>query len=213
MRHPHNIQDLLKLPIDLMGLIFYKKSPRNVPDSAAEAIRKVSAGIVKKVGVFVDEGLEVVVQKIAKFDLEYVQLHGKESPEYCYNLLSKSAKAFGCEDKLKLIKAFSVDEAFDFSITKAYVPYCQYFLFDTKGKNPGGNGLPFDWTLLKKYREKIPFFLSGGLHEHAADAIHALDLAQLAGLDLNSRFEIEAGLKDIEKVQFFLNTIFSSHSL
>ncbi len=213
MRDPNNIKGLLELPIDLMGLIFYKKSPRNVSDSAAKSILKASKGRVERIGVFVDEELKIIVQKIAKFELTYVQLHGKESPDYCYELLAQSAQTFGCNDNLKIIKAFSVDETFDFSITKDYAPYCKYFLFDTKGKNPGGNGLPFDWTLLKKYKEAIPFLLSGGLSEDAAKKIKQLDLECLAGVDLNSRFEIEAGLKDPKKVKIFITALFAKKEM
>ena len=207
MRNPDNITDLLKLPIDWMGLIFYEKSKRNVSNSAAEGILKVSEGKVSRVGVFVNEDIEVLMQKVAKFKLEYVQLHGKESAEYCYDVLAKSAKTFGCGDDVKLIKAFSVDEAFDFAITKAYEPYVNYFLFDTKGKNPGGNGFAFDWTLLKKYQGTTPFLLSGGLDEFSATAIQQLDLPQLVGVDVNSQFEIEPALKDVEMVERFVNRL------
>ncbi len=207
MRNPDNITDLLQLPVDWMGLIFYEKSKRNVPNSAAKAILAASAGKVKRVGVFVNEDIETVVQKVAKFKLSFVQLHGKESPDYCYDLLAKSAKTFGCGDDLQLIKAFSVDENFDFSATKAYEPYINYFLFDTKGKKPGGNGFTFDWRLLKKYTGTLPFLLSGGLDEFSASAIDQLDLPLLAGVDVNSKFEIEPALKDIEMVSRFTQAL------
>jgi len=207
MRNPDNITDLLRLPIDWMGLIFYEKSKRNVPNSAAEGILKASEGKVSRVGVFVNEDIEVLMQKVAKFKLEYVQLHGKESADCCYDVLAKSAKTFGCGDDVKLIKAFSVDEGFDFAITKAYEPYVNYFLFDTKGKNPGGNGFAFDWTLLKKYQGTTPFLLSGGLDEFSASSILELDLPLLAGVDVNSKFEIEPALKDVEMVERFVNRL------
>jgi len=207
MRNPENIADLLELPIDWMGLIFYKKSKRNVPNSAAEGILKTSEGKVSRVGVFVNEDIELLMQKVAKFKLEYVQLHGKESPDYCYDVLAKSAKTFGCGDDVKLIKAFSVDEHFDFAITKAYEPYVNYFLFDTKGKNPGGNGFAFDWTLLKAYKGTVPFLLSGGLDEFSASDIQQLDLPLLVGVDVNSKFEIEPALKDVEMVGRFVNRL------
>jgi len=127
MRDAKNIKALLELPIDLMGLIFYKKSSRNILDSQA------------------------------------TEIVGKETPDYCYDLLAKSAKTYGCCDELQLIKAFSVDEQFDFSITKGYRAYCKYFIFDTKGKNAGGNGFMFDWNLLKQYKGTTPFLLSGGI--------------------------------------------------
>lgn len=207
MRNPENITNLLELPIDWMGLIFYEKSKRNVPNSAAKEILAASEGKVKRVGVFVNESIETIVQKVAKFKLNYVQLHGQESADYCYDLLAKSAKTFGCGDDLQLIKAFSVDEQFDFATTKNYTPYVNYFLFDTKGENPGGNGFKFDWTLLKKYDQKIPFLLSGGLDEFSAEAIRALDLPQFVGVDINSKFEIEPALKDIEKIGRFIDNL------
>ncbi len=207
MRNPENITNLLELPIDWMGLIFYEKSKRNVPNSAAAGILKASEGKVSRVGVFVNEDIEVLMQKVAKFKLEYVQLHGKESADYCYDVLAKSAKTFGCGDDLKLIKAFSVDENFDFAITKAYEPYVNYFLFDTKGKNPGGNGFTFDWTLLKKYTGNLPFLLSGGLDEFSAEAVKQLDLPLLVGVDVNSKFEIKPALKDVEMVGRFVQVL------
>ena len=207
MRDPQNITDLLALPVDWMGLIFYEKSKRNVPNSAAKDILAASDGKVKRVGVFVNETIETVIQKVAKFKLSYVQLHGKENPDYCYDLLAKSAKTFGCGDELQLIKAFSVDEHFDFEMTKGYEPYVNYFLFDTKGKNPGGNGFTFDWTLLKKYTGNLPFLLSGGLDEFSTEFINHLDLPMLVGVDVNSKFEIEPALKDIAMVKRFTQTL------
>jgi len=207
MRDSQNIQALLELPVDLMGLIFYKKSSRNVLDSQAAAIVAASGDKVKRVGVFVDEDVEVIVQKVAKFQLQYVQLHGKETADDCYDLLAKSAKTFGCEDELKIIKAFSVDEHFDFSSNKAYTPYCEYFIFDTKGKNAGGNGFQFDWNLLKEYKERTPFLLSGGIDANSAKAIQALNFPKMIGVDLNSKFESSPALKDIDLLTSFIDEL------
>lgn len=207
MRDPKNIQDLLELPVDLMGLIFYKKSSRNVLDSQAAAIVAASGDKVKRVGVFVDEAIEVIIQKVAKFKLQYVQLHGKETADDCYDVLAKSAKTFGCNDELKIIKAFSVDEDFDFSTTKAYTPYCEYFIFDTKGKNAGGNGFQFDWNLLDEYKERIPFLLSGGIDADSAAAINGLNFPKMAGVDLNSKFEKSPALKNIDLLDRFLGKL------
>lgn len=207
MRHPVNINALVQLPINWMGLIFYEKSKRNVPNSAAKEIVEASAGKVSRVGVFVNEDITIVLQKVARFKLEYVQLHGSESADYCYDLLTKSAQTFGCADNLKIIKAFSVDEAFDFSITQTYTPYVHYFLFDTKGENPGGNGFTFDWSLLNKYTGTIPFLLSGGIDATAANTILNLDFPRLVGVDLNSKFEVEPALKDIDKIKKFVQIL------
>ena len=207
MRSPENITALLELPIDLMGLIFYKKSPRHVPDSAAADILAATEGKVKRVGVFVNEAVETVVQKAAKFKLQFIQLHGQEDADYCYDVLAHSAKTFGCDDELRIIKAFSVDEQFDFSSTKNYTAYCEYFIFDTKGKKAGGNGFTFDWSLLKQYQERIPFFLSGGIDAESAAAIKALNLPKLIGVDLNSKFEISPALKDVGLLEGFVGAL------
>lgn len=213
MRDPKNIEALRELPVYLMGLIFYKKSSRNVLNTQAAEIVAASGDKVKRVGVFVDEDIDIVIQKVTKFKLEYVQLHGKETSDYCYDLLARSAKTFGCNDELQIIKAFSVDEHFDFAITKKYTAYCKYFLFDTKGKNAGGNGSTFDWSLLKKYKSTKPFFLSGGIDAESAEAIKALNFPHLVGVDLNSKFEDSPALKNIALLKSFLselNTTFAS---
>lgn len=210
MRYPKNIEALLELPVDLMGLIFYKKSSRNVLNTQAAEIVAASGGRVKRVGVFVDEDIDTVIQKVTKFKLQYVQLHGKETPDYCYDLLAKSAKTFGCTDELQLIKAFSIDEQFDFSITKGYTAYCKYFIFDTKGKNAGGNGFTFDWELLKQYKSSTPFLLSGGIDAQSAEAIKGLNFPQLAGVDLNSKFESSPAFKNIDLLKGFLTEINSA---
>jgi len=197
----------LELPIDLMGLIFYKKSPRHVPDSAAKEILQASDGKVKRVGVFVNEDIGIILQKVAKFKLSYVQLHGKESPDDCYDLLAASAKTFGCEDELQIIKAFSVDEQFDFSVTASYSAYCKYFIFDTKGKNAGGNGFMFDWSLLNQYTGHTPFLLSGGIGVAATEAIAALDFPKMVGVDLNSKFESSPAVKEVKLLRTFLKSI------
>ena len=207
MRNPDNIEALLQLPIDWMGLIFYAKSKRNVPNSAAKEILTASEGKVKRVGVFVNESIETVIQKVAKFKLSLVQLHGKESPDYCYDLLAKSAKTFGCGDELQIIKAFSVDENFDFSVTNTYEPFVNYFLFDTKGKLPGGNGYTFDWSLLNDYPSKKPFFLSGGIGlesmEKLKDFLKSPASKYCHAIDVNSKFETKPGLKKTEALRAF----------
>ena len=149
MRDPNNLQDLLKLPIDYVGLIFYEKSKRFVDEDFPELNFRGK----EKVGVFVNESIEYILEKSQQYDLATIQLHGEESPEFCEFLKRKN---------FLVIKAFPVNSDFDFSRTKRYEPFCDYFLFDTKGKLPGGNGFAFDWKILEKYQSKIPFFLSGG---------------------------------------------------
>lgn len=206
MRSPDNIKALAALPIDLIGFIFYPPSKRFVgeveelPNWLAESGELLKG--IGRVGVFVNAEVDEILNRVHDYDLDYVQLHGEESPEYCREL--HRFWQYSSVRKAKLIKAFSVDEDFDFRQTQAYASYCAFFLFDTKGPNYGGNGAPFNWELLKQYNGAIPFLLSGGIDEDMAVAIRQLDLPQLSGVDINSRFETAPGEKDVEKVGRFL---------
>ncbi len=200
MKHPENVNDLQQLPINYIGFIFYEKSSRFVelsPNAFSGFDKIVSQGI-KKVGVFVDASIEYVLEKVAAYDLDYVQLHGKENIFYCNRLK---------EAGVKIIKAFSVDELFVFTITAAYQFYCDFFLFDTKGKLPGGNGVTFNWDILKKYNGTTPFFLSGGIGPNDLEAIKKLSFPQLHAIDVNSKFEIEPGLKNMDLLHPFVHDI------
>ena len=159
----------------------------------------------KKVGVFVNAELDQVLNNVHDFQLDYVQLHGYESPEYCSELLSFWASS--SLRSAKLIKAFSIDSDFDFTQTAEYEGRCAYFLFDTKGADFGGNGVTFDWTLLDQYQGATPFLLSGGIDLGMEVAIRSITHPQFDGVDINSRFEIEPGLKDIEKIQRFVEEL------
>lgn len=194
MRDPENLQDLLELPIDYVGLIFYKKSKRFVQ----KELPKIDFKGKKKVGVFVNESLENIKKKSKQFDFVTIQLHGSESPEFCKKLTEKN---------FKIIKAFSVDDKFDFSKTKGYEPFCDYFLFDTKGKLPGGNGYTFDWKILKNYKGEIPFFLSGGINIIHVEMLKELNIRHLHSIDLNSGFEKEPALKDISLLKKFIEDV------
>ncbi len=194
MRDEQNIKKLESLPVNLMGFIFYEKSPRYVGYQNGVALK---AGI-SKVGVFVNASLDFVLSKVESFGLDFVQLHGNENIFYCHALK---------QNGIKVIKAFSVDEHFSFTNTEAYQYFCDYFLFDTKGKNPGGNGYAFDWDLLKKYKGTTPFLLSGGIDVAAAVSIKAIQHDRLKGVDINSKFEIEPGFKDIEKIKNFIHDL------
>lgn len=194
MRDPENLQDLLELPIDYVGLIFYKKSKRFVE----KELPKIDFRVKEKVGVFVNESLEYILEKSQQYDFTTIQLHGAESPEFC-EILNKQ--------NLKVIKAFSVDDDFDFSKTKNYEPFCDYFLFDTKGKLPGGNGYTFDWRVLKKYGGETPFFLSGGINSSHVNILKELKFKQLHAIDLNSGFEKEPALKDISLLKKFIEDV------
>lgn len=209
MREPENVKALLGLPIDYMGFIFYKKSPRNIgkKDPLIHWVQKnvKSFGEVERVGVFVNSEIDFILNKVHDYKLDYVQLHGEESAEYCAEI--QSFWAISTMRSARLIKVFSVDNDFDFSITQAYEPHCSHFLFDTKGKQRGGNGTKFNWNILEEYSGSLPFFLSGGIDPDATEEIKALDLKQLIGIDINSRFELKPGLKDIEKIKPFVAAI------
>lgn len=192
MRDAANIKALGQLKIDLIGFIFYPKSSRY----AAVLPEIEIPSKIKRVGVFVNASFEVIEQRTKSFKLDYLQLHGDETPEYCQALHAKG---------YSIIKAFAVDEYFDFEQLNAYKPFCDFFLLDAKGKSYGGNGIQFNWNILKKYVVDMPFFLSGGIDLNAINKIQNLQLPQLYGIDVNSRFEISPGLKNIPKVKQLLN--------
>ncbi|WP_026728114.1 phosphoribosylanthranilate isomerase [Flavobacterium denitrificans] len=187
MKYPENILEVGALLPDYMGFIFWKKSARYCNDTVPELIKTI-----KKVGVFVNQSQDEILEKVAKFNLQAVQLHGEESVEFCSELKEKLSK------EIEIIKVFSADENFDFEIIKPFENVCDYFLFDTKGKLPGGNGTIFDWNILKKYNSKKPFFLSGGIGMEELNAIEEISKTKLPiyAVDVNSKFEIEPGLKN-----------------
>lgn len=198
MRNPENISGVaLALP-DFMGFIFYPKSKRFAGNEFSSETAQIVPASIKKVGVFVDEIPEKLIEVCEKLNLEVAQLHGNESPEYCRQIQKSGLMVF---------KAFSVDDRFDFSGLKAYSGACDYFLFDTKGSLPGGTGKKFNWQLLDKYNGDVPFFLSGGIGPDDLEAIRRFGHPRWRGVDINSGFEIEPALKDVEKVKNFIREI------
>ncbi len=201
MRVPENIQDLAQLRIDMIGYIFYEKSKRFVEqDGIVESLSlpiydNTSRQAIPKVGVFVNAEIGYIVAKAKTYNLTYIQLHGQENLFYCQKLKKKG---------LKLIKAFSIDEHFNFTLTNAYDHLCEYFIFDTKGINPGGNGISFDWKLLDAYQGNTPFLLSGGIGPESIAALGEFSHPAWAGLDLNSRFESSPGNKQVPLIRSFL---------
>jgi phosphoribosylanthranilate isomerase len=191
MRDSANIESLAALKPDFMGFIFYDKSPRFVGnDLDAELLNSLPKEI-KKVGVFANSSLDYVLQNVRKYGLNYVQLHGNEMPDYCKSLRLKG---------VNIIKAFRVDNSFVFSMLNNYKPHVDFFLFDTKGEQMGGNGIPFDWELLKKYDGEKPYFLAGGIDAENVEKIDSI-IPKPYSIDVNSKFEIEPALKDIEKLE------------
>lgn len=196
MREAANLREVTGLLPDFVGFIFYKKSSRYVADALdAEQLRNLPPP-VRKVGVFVDADLPEVLATATRYGLDYVQLHGHETPAYC-----QAAQAQG----LRIIKAFSVGDSFDFSTLAAYAPHCELFLFDTKGAQPGGNGTAFDWRILADYQGSTPFLLSGGLGPDNVAELRRFQHPQLAGYDFNSQLELAPGLKDIEATKRLLH--------
>jgi phosphoribosylanthranilate isomerase len=189
MKYPDNILEVGSLLPDYMGFIFWEKSARYFDGIIPELPKSI-----KKVGVFVNESIAVIVAKIAKYDLQAIQLHGQESVAFCSELKNK------INPSIEIFKVFSADENFDFSVLKPYESVCDYFLFDTKGKLPGGNGTVFDWTILENYPSTKPFFLSGGIGIEELDSIKKISKTNLPlyAIDINSKFEIEPGLKNIQ---------------
>ena len=189
MKHASNINEIDALGVDYLGFIFYPKSKRDASEVNPETIKSVNA---KKVGVFVNESFEFIHDKAKTFGLHTIQLHGDESPALCEQL-----KNVG----LEIFKVFSVGESFDFTQLEAYKDLVDYFLFDTKGKERGGNGYAFDWELLKNYTLDVPLILSGGLNPDNIEEAFKLKNLNIYALDLNSGFEIEPGLKDVDKLK------------
>lgn len=191
MRDAENIRALEALGIDMMGFIFWPKSSRYV--SERPAYLPTSS---QRVGVFVDESIDKVMQYAAAFQLDVIQLHGGESPEYVSRLKG-----------LKVIKAFNIATADDLKQVKLYEGLADCFLFDAKGRSVGGNGTQFDWDVLQGYTGKTPFLLSGGIGPDDAGRITDFEHPRCIGIDLNSRFETAPGLKDVDKLKAFLEKV------
>lgn len=197
MKYVENIQQIAALKPDYLGFIFYDKSKRNFEGIIPQLPKEI-----KKTGVFVNEYLEIVVSLIEEYQLEAVQLHGDESIDYIEKLKEYVPK-------VEIIKVFGIKDDFDFEILKSYETIVDFFLFDTKGKERGGNGVTFDWSVLKNYNSTKPFFLSGGIGLQQIKEVQNIlntDLPIYA-LDVNSKFEIEAGLKSVKNIKKFKNEI------
>ena len=197
MREPKNIEQVAQLGVDMMGFIFYPKSPRYVSYVLArsDADRKVC-----RVGVFVNDSIPEILDKIHSFSLNAVQMHGNESRELCEQLSEANGD-------IKIIKAISVSNAGDIQKYKEYVGAVDYFLFDTKCKTVGGSGQQFDWQVLENYDGDVPFILSGGIGPEDVERIRNFHHPKCIGIDLNSKFELKPGLKDVEKLNTFLENI------
>ncbi|WP_169051617.1 phosphoribosylanthranilate isomerase [Flavobacterium sp. H122] len=197
MKYPENIQEAAQLQPDYLGLIFYEKSPRYFNGIVPEISKSI-----QKVGVFVNAPLNEILEKIKLYDLQVIQLHGNESPDFC-DLLKHI--------NVEIIKAFQVDDTFDFETIQQYENVCDYFLFDTKGKHFGGNGTTFNWQLLENYPSQKPYFLSGGIGIGEVSQFKDFQTTVIGKLciaiDVNSKFEIQPGLKNTQQLKEFKNEL------
>jgi phosphoribosylanthranilate isomerase len=186
MKYPQNITEIESLNPDLMGFIFYKKSKRFFNQPEINLNSKI-----KKVGVFVNENFQEIKNKIEKYKLDYVQLHGEETVSFCNSL----------NHLVKIIKVFKIDDNFNFKKTEEFKNVCDFFLFDTKTELNGGSGIKFNWDVLQNYKCKKKFFLSGGIDISDVEKIKKIVKSYpIAGIDINSKFELNNLEKDKNKI-------------
>lgn len=193
MRESQNILALAELQPDLIGFIFYEKSARFTGEILDKKTLKNLPKNIQKTGVFVNESFEEVVEIWKEYGLDFVQLHGKETVEFCEKLKKEG---------LKIIKVFSVDNLFEFTETINFEDFADYFLFDTKAEGGyGGHGKAFDWNILDKYEGNTPFLLAGGISLENLGDLDKIKNKHFVGIDVNSKFELSPANKDIEALK------------
>lgn len=192
LKDPENIKQVALLKPDYMGFIFYPSSKRFVGDNF---VMPFISPEIKKVGVFVNANSSYIIDKMDEYKLDFIQLHGNETADFC--------EVFN--HFIPVIKAFGINEQFDWNVLNEYKNKCSYFLFDTKTEHYGGSGKQFDWNLLEKYDHHLPFFLSGGigLEDIEIQIVIRMKKLNIHSFDVNSKFENEIGLKDVEKLKKF----------
>jgi len=209
LREPENIAAIVGLGVDYIGFIFYEESKRYVGNTKLKAWLEDNGELLnntKKVGVFVNAGMDTLLNAVHDYQLDYVQLHGNESPGYCQEL--QLLWSVSTLKKAKLAKAFSIDTNFDFDSTTAYAGTCDLFVFDTGGQSEhGGTGVKWDWKKLEEYKGNTPFLLSGGIGPEDVRRIRLLEHPSLAGIDVNSKFEVSPALKDVGLLRDFVSQI------
>jgi phosphoribosylanthranilate isomerase len=197
----YNPSGVMALAPEYLGFIFWSGTPRDFTGQTMPEIPENT----KAIGVFVDESIETLLETVKTYKLKGVQLHGQESPDYCAELFGRIQKEV---PGLILIKAFAIEPGFKFAALKRYQQVCNFFLFDTRGALPGGNGMTFDWEQLRDYPFRTPFMLSGGIGEKDCDKLLRFSRSPWAefcvGIDVNSKFEIRPGEKDIAALKRFL---------
>ena len=192
LKHKTNLFDVVEAGVDYVGMIFYEKSPRFVLDSLYPEDVWFLPDEVEKIGVFVNASFDEIKKYAKLYQLNLIQLHGNETPEVCKQLQDLG---YG------VIKAFGVDESFDFNSLNPYQSSVDFFLFDTKTSDYGGSGITFDWNILTNYTLDIPIFIGGGVGLENLNELLNFNFPFLYSVDMNSKLEIEPGLKDILKVQ------------
>jgi len=204
----YNIGEVADLQPDYLGFIFWKPSKRFF-DGSIPKLRRTTG----KVGVFVDANIDEILDRTNTYGLNAIQLHGNESPEFCAKLKEQFKEQ---KIKIDILKVFSIKDSFDFAQLSPYEKSSDFFLFDTKGKLPGGNGYQFNWQVLKGYPSKKPYFLSGGIGleelDNVLEFLQKEESKYCHAIDVNSRFEISPGLKDIDKLKKFKNRLFETIS-
>ena len=198
MKYPDNIREVTSLHPDFMGFIFYSNSPRFVGRLDVNTLGALPTAI-KKTGVFVNENLENILTAISKYNLDAVQLHGADNKKLCRKIRQ--------EAKTMVIKVFPIMDASNFRVTGDYEEVADYFLFDTKTDLYGGSGQKFNWNILQEYKGNKPFLLSGGIGADDVKAIRAIEHPLLAGVDLNSKFELKPGLKNVALLKQFIDEL------
>jgi phosphoribosylanthranilate isomerase len=199
MRDAQNIADITSLPINILGMIFYKKSARYIGEDSGAAVLSAIPKHIQIAGVFVNEAIETILKAHAICHFSYIQLHGNETPAFC-SQISKETNAL-------VIKAFQVDSDFSFETIEPYEHSCSFVLFDTKTEQYGGSGKKFDWGKINEYRGSLPFFLSGGISPDDEDKIKTITHPLLFAIDINSRFEEKPGVKNVSNVQRFVSKL------
>lgn len=225
MREAQNIRDVAALDIDLMGFIFYPKSPRFVslissragilPDYSPERLSMavnadgtpgyIFPKRIKRVGVFVDEMPQTIITYVYNYSLDYIQLHGHETPTLIDNL--RRTLVPDLVPDIKVIKAFGITSSEDFRQCEPYEGHADLFLFDTRTPLKGGSGQQFDWNVLETYHGGTPFLLSGGIGPDDAERVKTFHHPQCVGIDVNSKFETAPAMKDVELLEKFIKQI------
>ena len=198
MKYPDNIREVTSLHPDFMGFIFYSNSPRFVGRLDVNTLGALPTSI-KKTGVFVNENLENILTAISKYNLDAVQLHGADNKKLCRKIRQ--------EAKTMVIKVFPIMDASNFRVTGDYEDVADYFLFDTKTDLYGGSGQKFNWNILQEYTGNKSFLLSGGIGADDVKALRAIEHPLLAGVDLNSKFELKPGVKNVALLKQFIDEL------